>query len=204
MLEKLFISKVRLKMLRQYLYNPTDVYHVRGLVRILKEEINAVRRELRNLETAGLLTSEKRGNKLEYKLNPECIFLHELYALLRKDDPEMLELKRRLNSLNSVSTALVTEHFYSQKYPNDTDVDIYIFAETDAKSVNALIKDLEITLKRELRIAAFKTSEVPFHLKNRDPILLNALATDTINLIGSVSDLIQKKKKEQVTDEDKE
>jgi len=191
MIEKLFISKVRLKMLRQYLYNPKDVYHVRGLVRILKEEINAVRRELRNLETAGILISEKNGNKLEYRIDTNCIFLHELYSLLRKDDPEMLELKRRLHSLENISTALVTKNYFSKKYPQDNDVDIYIFAETDIKSVNALIKDLEITLKRELRVAAFKTSDVPFHLKNRDPILLKALSTDTINLIGSVSNLIE-------------
>jgi len=191
MIEKLFISKVRIKMLRQYLYNPEDVYHVRGLVRILKEEINAVRRELRNLETAGILISEKRGNKLEYRIDKRCIFLHELYTLLRKDDPEMVELKRRLSSLDNISTALVTKNFYTKKYPNKNDVDLYIFAETDVKSINELIKDLEITLKRELRVAAFKTSEVAFHLKNRNPILLKALSTDTINLIGSVSDLVE-------------
>ena len=36
--------------------------------------------------------------------------------------------------------------------PNDTDVEIYIFAETDAKSINALIKDLEITLGSNTRM----------------------------------------------------
>ena len=52
MLKNLFISKVRISILTVFLSNINTPYHVRGLVRMLDEEINAVRRELINLENA--------------------------------------------------------------------------------------------------------------------------------------------------------
>ena len=50
MLKKLFISKVRIRILEQYMLDMNAAFHVRGLVRTLEEEINAVRRELLNLQ----------------------------------------------------------------------------------------------------------------------------------------------------------
>ena len=59
MLKKLFISKVRISILGVYLSDLDTSHHVRELVRILDEEINAVRRELMNLEKAGILKSRE-------------------------------------------------------------------------------------------------------------------------------------------------
>ena len=64
MLKKLFISKVRVSILKTYLLDLKASFHIRELVRELDEEINAVRRELINLEEAGILKSKKDGNKL--------------------------------------------------------------------------------------------------------------------------------------------
>ena len=63
MLKKLFISKVRISILGVYLSDLDTSHHVRELVRILDEEINSVRRELMNLESAGLLKSKKEKYK---------------------------------------------------------------------------------------------------------------------------------------------
>ena len=78
MLKNIFISKVRVRILKQYMFHPFDGYHVRGLVRLLDEEINAIRRELLNLKEAGILISHKDGNKLVYELNPECTISNDL------------------------------------------------------------------------------------------------------------------------------
>ena len=191
MLNSFFISKVRVKMLRQYLLNPEETHHVRGLVRLLDEEINAVRRELKNLEEVGLLKSLARGNKLEYTINPEFPILRDLISMFRKNEPEVKEIRKRLLSINGVTTALITDNFFSGKHENDTDVDLFIVAEAGVQQINAMIKDLEIVLKRELRVGAIKTGDVPFYFKKRDPILLNTLSKDTIELIGKSSDLIR-------------
>ncbi|KKQ36346.1 MAG: Transcriptional regulator, partial [Candidatus Woesebacteria bacterium GW2011_GWA1_37_7] len=61
-------SKVRIRVLELFFSNSNEMYHVRGIVREIKEEINAVRRELERLEKAGILKKEPRGNRLYYIL----------------------------------------------------------------------------------------------------------------------------------------
>jgi len=77
MLEKLFGSKTRVLLLRLFLNNSDKHYYVRELARNLELHLNAVRRELENLEEIGILTStdqadeesEESGNKKYYRLN---------------------------------------------------------------------------------------------------------------------------------------
>ena len=85
MLKNLFISKVRISILTVFLSNINTPYHVRGLVRMLDEEINAVRRELINLENAGILKSKKEGNKLVCRVNKECPIIWELRSIFYKE-----------------------------------------------------------------------------------------------------------------------
>ena len=55
MLKDLFISKTRVKLLETFLCDPTQMYHVRDLVRKTAEEINAVRRELARMESLDIV-----------------------------------------------------------------------------------------------------------------------------------------------------
>jgi hypothetical protein len=56
MLEKLFGSKTRVKILKLFLLHPQEKYYIRQLSRDLKLQLNSVRRELENLENFGILT----------------------------------------------------------------------------------------------------------------------------------------------------
>ena len=55
MLKDLFISKTRVKLLETFLSDPTQMYHVRDLVRKTGDEINAVRRELARMESLNMV-----------------------------------------------------------------------------------------------------------------------------------------------------
>jgi hypothetical protein len=60
MLEKLFGSKTRVKILKLFLIHPLEKYYIRQLSRDLKLQLNSVRRELENLENFGILTSDEK------------------------------------------------------------------------------------------------------------------------------------------------
>ena len=79
-LEELFISRVRVKILQLFLSASTDtLYHVREIVRRVSEEINAVRRELARMEKYGLVSSEWRANRRLYKFRRDYLFYKELH-----------------------------------------------------------------------------------------------------------------------------
>ena len=92
MLEHLFGSKTRLKLLKVFFRDPVKSYYVRELTRLLDAQINAVRRELEVLLAAGLVRETHgigkggAGASLRkyYGLNHESILYPELQALLIK------------------------------------------------------------------------------------------------------------------------
>ena len=73
-LSDIITSKVRIKILELFFGNVKEIYHVRGVVREIKEEINAVRLELGRLEKAGVLKKEARGNRVYYWLRHDYLY----------------------------------------------------------------------------------------------------------------------------------
>ena len=85
MLEELFVSRVRVKILQLFLSSPADtLLHVREIVRRVSEEINAVRRELARMEKFGMVVSEWRANRRLYRFRRDYIFYRELLSLVAK------------------------------------------------------------------------------------------------------------------------
>ncbi|MGB2786887.1 MAG: transcriptional regulator [Candidatus Saccharimonadaceae bacterium] len=69
MIDALFGSKTRVKLLHLFLNNPGKSFYVREITRIIDEQINSVRRELSNLLSVGVITSSSADNKLYYEVN---------------------------------------------------------------------------------------------------------------------------------------
>lgn len=84
MLEKLFSSRVRVRLLEVFLSNPERRFYGRELERMTEEHQNAIWRELRNLSEMGLLTDETEGRTKYYRVSPGFPLYPELRALLFK------------------------------------------------------------------------------------------------------------------------
>lgn len=69
MLETLVSSRIRRALLEYVLTHPTDRFYLRGLAKQLELSISPLRRELKRLERAGLLTAEQEANILFYTVN---------------------------------------------------------------------------------------------------------------------------------------
>jgi predicted transcriptional regulator len=69
MIESLFGSKTRVKLLQLFLNNPNEAYYVREITRRIDEQINSVRRELKNLISVGIVKSRAVKNQLYYEAN---------------------------------------------------------------------------------------------------------------------------------------
>jgi len=86
-LERLFTSRTRVKLLELFLLHPEREVHVREICRITGLNINAVRRELANLEELGLLRSRRVGNARFYTVNILFPVYWELTRILVKLGP---------------------------------------------------------------------------------------------------------------------
>src|SRR3989344_7247348 len=124
-LSDIITSKVRIKVLRLFFANPTEMYHVRGVVREVGEEINAVRRELERLEKAGVLKKEARGNRVYYWLRDDYDLCGDLLSLVAKTKGLGYEIIANRKRIGSLSFVMFSKKFVrGVERRNESEVDI--------------------------------------------------------------------------------
>lgn len=190
MIEHLFISKVRVKLLHLFFSDLSREIHIRGIVRKIDEEINAVRRELKNLEEIDILQSEKRGNRLYYKINPRCPVSDEITGLIHKEFGLGGIVLRNTDTLGSVLYAVLTTAFIQNHHPSSYDIDLIMIGDINLKSLSSLVKKAEEEMKREIRYTVMDEEEFTFRKKKRDAFVMNILEKSKIMLIGDENRLL--------------
>jgi predicted nucleotidyltransferase len=190
MLKKILISRVRIRILEKYLLNPNSSFHVRGLVRELNEEINAVRRELINLESAGLLKSKKDKNMIVYTLDNSSDYITELRTLFFKNSKMGSKVVERIKGIDNLEAVVLTESFLSGKDNSTEDIDMLFLGNIRVKDVKDVVNELEKDLEREIRATAMKQEDFEFAKKKKDPVITNLLNQKLIQVYGDLTDLL--------------
>ena len=94
MIDALFGSKTRVKLLHLFLNNPGKSFYVREITRLIGEQINSVRRELSNMLDAGVLLSNTNDNKLYYEINRSYIHYKPLKEIFTNNNVSKQKPKR--------------------------------------------------------------------------------------------------------------
>ena len=190
MLKDLIISKVRVKLLEIFFTNPTQIYHVRDLVRKTEEEINAVRRELAHMEQAGMVKKEPRGNRLYYWFNKNYLFYPELARMMAKTTGLGEEILRNRKKIGRLQYVMFSGKFVEKKERKPNEVDILVVGEIVLPEMAALVKAEESRLSREINYTVMTPEEFQFRKRRRDPFLLEILAGMRIMIIGDEEGLV--------------
>jgi uncharacterized protein YfkK (UPF0435 family) len=191
MLEKLFISKVRIKIIELYVNQPKSEFHVRGLMRELNEEINSVRRELKNLESIGFLKANVRGNKLVYKCNRNHIFFTEFKQLILKDNDSVQIIWKYLKGFKTIKIAFLTEDFFTDSEKTNESVDLVIIGAVKQNDLQIKLNQIEKKLGKELNVALFTNEDFDFHMKKKSTFLNNILQKEKTFLTGESKDFFR-------------
>ena len=84
MLDVFITSRVRRKIVVVYAKYPDFKTHVRGLAKLIKEDPGNIQRELKKLEKAGFLKTEKQGNSRIFMTNKQYPIFKELQSIVIK------------------------------------------------------------------------------------------------------------------------
>ncbi len=190
MLKDLFISKTRVKLLEEFLSDPSQMFHVRDLVRRVDEEINAVRRELLHLEEAGIVKKEQRGNRLYYWFRKDYPLYQDLLSMVAKSTglgQALLKNRSKLGHLNIVMFSGKFVRHEPRKKPDD--VDVLVVGEIDLNELNKLIHEEEQKRGATINYTPMTTEELKFRRTRRDPFLLSILTNSRFLIVGDEEDL---------------
>jgi len=184
-LEDIITSKVRIKVIELFFSDLTEMYHVRGIVRATKEEINAVRRELERLEKAGILKNEKRGNRLYYWVRDDYEFFGELLAMVSKRTGLGAEIISNKNKIGKLNYVMFSGKFARRKERKKEDeVDILVVGDIVLPELANLIRVEESKRGEEINYTVMSREEYDFRKKRRDPFLLGILSGSRVMIVG--------------------
>ena len=84
MLDVFITSRVRRKIFVLFAKYPDFKTHVRALSKLIKEDPGNIQRELKRLETASFLVSQRKGHTVIYQTNKKYPILRELQSMVIK------------------------------------------------------------------------------------------------------------------------
>lgn len=197
MVEQLFGSKTRVKLLQLFYSNPNRSFYVREITRKIDEQINSVRRELANLLSMGLIKSDNNNNRLYYEVNQDYEFYEPLAAIFGgkvvttktksksktkdddeekvvetvvKEDPAVLELK----ALGNVEVVVYTGQFTRD---DSSGIDLLIVGDVNQSKVSKYIDELEQKEGKDIRYTVMTVSDFNYRRQVKDRFLSDVLAS---------------------------
>ena len=174
MIEQLFGSKTRVKLLQLFYSNPNRSFFVREITRKIDEQINSVRRELSNLLSIGIIKSENTNNKLYYEVNQAFEFYEPLQQIFgggvtktkkAATDDEDHGAAAELRAVGHIELAVLTGQFTRD---NSSGVDLLIVGEVNPNALQKYVDELEAKESKSLRYSAMSLADFRYRQQIRD------------------------------------
>lgn len=189
MLEQLFGSKTRVRLLRLLLNNPMRPFFVRELSRRVGAQINAVRNEIETLTKLGLLVAAEAGGedavdeeggrrrsagqRKYFRVNTESIIYPELRDLFLKSRTLLeKDLVQKLSAAGTVSYLALSGYFVGE---NDAPTDIFIVGKVNRDKVLGVIHSFEREVGREIDYTILTPQEYKYRREVTDRFLFSIL-----------------------------
>lgn len=179
MIDALFGSKTRVKLLHLFLNNPGKAFYVREITRLIDEQINSVRRELSNMLNVGIITNDNADHKLYYEVNQRYEHYVPFRAIFADEHVEAIvehgstiswhDMIKQLAGVRlAISAGVLVKGSTSS-------IDILIVGDALPVKVKKLIKDIEKLEGRELNYSMLSYDEFYYRLSVRDKFITEIL-----------------------------
>ncbi len=201
MIDALFGSKTRVKLLYLFLNSPNKSYYVREITRKIDEQINSVRRELSNMLEVGIITSSSADNKLYYEVNQRYEFYIPLRAIFGENVDKKSILQSNISDLdNNLSDySLMIKDISGVRLAvfagmlvkgSVSPVDILFVGSIAKPKLKSVISHIEKQEGRDINYSVLSYDEFYYRLSVRDSFLSrligekHEIAVDTDNILS--------------------
>jgi len=184
MIDALFGSKTRVKLLHLFLNNPGQPFYVREITRKIDEQINSVRRELSNMLEVGVITSDSADNKLYYQINQR----YEYYVPLRNIFGNAMAEKNNQpfaagdsseekysSILNEIAGLRLVIFAGVLVRGSISPVDVMLVGDVAPNKIKLLIAEIEKNESREINYTLLSYDEFYYRLSVRDKFITEIL-----------------------------
>lgn len=195
MLENIFGSRTRVKLLKTFLQHPSEAFFVRELARLTEEKINSVRRELENLADIGLIKTVavvaensakkvRKSDKKFYQADTDFVLYEEFRNLILKSRL-LLEktLAKELNTLGKIKFLMLSGFFVGNEHAK---TDLLIVGQVPREKLRALVKKMEKNFGQEIKYTLMTENEFSYRNKITDKFLFEVLEGKKMIIIDNL------------------
>lgn len=184
MLEQLFSSTARAKVLTLLLLNATDRFYQRQIAELTGLPVRAVQREVERLTRIGVLQRTDEGNRAYYQAVRDFFLFPELKGLVLKTAGLVRLLEHALTDSNAVRLAFVYGSYASGEETAASDVDLFVVGTTSGRQLSALLRASRDTLGREVNTYLVTPEEFRQRVQGRDSFVQNVLNNPKVFIVG--------------------
>lgn len=178
-LEKLFDSPIKARLLKLFLRNEKAVFSVDEATQKIQASRTATLKQIRMLEDIGLLSLRQKKNKegknvSVYGVNPSFEFYSELCSLVLKSSPASKEkMSERLKNLGKIKMALIGGVFLNQ---DNGRVDLFLVGnKIEERKLREFLKQLEAEVGKEINYSFMEIDEFNYRYTMFDRFVLDVL-----------------------------
>jgi len=196
MVEQLFGSKTRVKLLQLFYSNPNRSFYVREITRKIDEQINSVRRELANLLNVGIIVSDTTNNRLYYEVNQAYDYYKPLKEIFGQNDGTTKIVAKRskaepssgvqdkIKALGNVEILVLTGQFTRDERSG---VDFLAVGDINQSALQKYVAELESHEGKEVRFVCMSLKEFEYRRQINDRFITNVLESKKQILIDKNS-----------------
>ncbi|OGI15650.1 hypothetical protein A3K63_04425 [Candidatus Micrarchaeota archaeon RBG_16_49_10] len=184
MLQRLFTSRTRTKLLKLFFLDRKREFYLRELARITGENPNSVGRELKNLSEGGIVTERKKGNQKLYAANESLPIHEDLRRLVLKTLGFGEVLSGELSKLGKIKFCIVYGSFAIGDEVSESDLDILIIGDLDEEKLIEVVRGLEEELSRDINYILWTAKEFKNKSRQGHHLLLDIVEKPVIMIVG--------------------
>lgn len=186
MLEKLFGSRLRAKVIGWLFTHPDERFFVRQLTELLGEDSTNLSRELAKLEESGFLICRLEGRQKYYQANAKSPMFEELKGLAVKTTGLADHLRKSLQSLKSqIRVAFIHGSFARGEATAESDVDLILVGSLSSRDAATCLARTGVKLGREINYVVYDSKEFKKKAKEKQHFITKVLKAPQIFLIGN-------------------
>jgi len=194
MIDALFGSKTRVKLLHLFLNNPGRAFYVREITRKIDEQINSVRRELANMLSIGIIKSENSNNRLYYEVSQDYVYYDALRAIfadagLNSDVVGITDANdwsKRLKPLGDVRVVVFAGKLV---HGSTADLDVLLVGNINKTQSKKFIKELEEEENKSLNYTVMEYEDFYYRLSIKDKFI-TTLTNDKHTVIADTENVL--------------
>ncbi|MBL6990899.1 MAG: nucleotidyltransferase domain-containing protein [Bacteriovoracaceae bacterium] len=184
-LEFLFSSKSRARILGKLFLQDGQEYYMRELERATGVSVRSIHSDLQRLESFDLVLKRRDGNRTYYKANEAHPLYEDLKSIVSKVYGPIAILKESLQNRPDIDVAFIFGSFASGETHAESDIDLFVIGQIGSRKLSNILFKVQSEIPWEMNHHFYKSENFKKALDKNKHFLMSLITSKKIFLKGT-------------------